>query len=573
MNRSLLISFFLCLGITISRSAPVAQAVMQDPQTKNIKSGSLNLPTGATLTINLGANIVNNGSATGFGGVDANGQLSSLGLTSTGKTNAGLNKDVWISIRTDGKAGSGTKSDPFDASGSATNTIKFDTLMAGLGTNIIIHLLPGTFWTLGSDGAYTPLAGQKIYGSGQGVTTVKLGINFNPAANKHSHFRSIASNVDGVEIHDLTCDANYAAMTPGVGANQHDAWGGIRIYGNNCTIENVELINCYGDVTNNLEQFSILAGGLDSSHHCSNIRIINCWTHQYAAGANYTNGPDIAYGTNGLIFGCSDDGSNHGYGFTDWVGGRIMNCSSTTNTQKPFYTDTLSISDIVISHNIFYATLMPIQFNSGGAANNITIDSNHFYSIINPSPAFQQNTAIYAVGSGGGTNWIITNNTFVNTANQAGSGLITNQGNFVTGIYIAGNTVNSIRGADGASNIYNSNNLVGPNIQAGIPKGVQSAENKAVMFSKSMTVTATNDTSTLNINTGGTLGSNAFTSTAYEPTLGNPASNGSILGSTTGGTRSWIPAHFDGSGNPQVFDSNSSMWRTMTAPNGILTIQ
>lgn len=48
------------------------------------------------------------------------------------------------------------------------------------------------------------------------------------------------------------------------------------------------------------------------------------------------------------------------------------------------------------------------------------------------------------------------------------------------------------------------------------------------------------DGSTLNIGAGGTLGSNAFNSTAYEPALGNPGTNGFVLASTTGGARSWI---------------------------------
>src|SRR4030095_6115133 len=49
------------------------------------------------------------------------------------------------------------------------------------------------------------------------------------------------------------------------------------------------------------------------------------------------------------------------------------------------------------------------------------------------------------------------------------------------------------------------------------------------------------DGSTLNIGAGGTLGSAAFTSSSnYELALANPATNGYILSSTTGGVRSWI---------------------------------
>jgi hypothetical protein len=60
-------------------------------------------------------------------------------------------------------------------------------------------------------------------------------------------------------------------------------------------------------------------------------------------------------------------------------------------------------------------------------------------------------------------------------------------------------------------------------------------------FSATGTLTLTGtDGSTLNIGTGGTLGTNAYTSTAYEPALGNPGTSGFVLSSTTGGVRSWV---------------------------------
>jgi len=63
---------------------------------------------------------------------------------------------------------------------------------------------------------------------------------------------------------------------------------------------------------------------------------------------------------------------------------------------------------------------------------------------------------------------------------------------------------------------------------------------KTLTFSNTLTLAGT-DGSTLDIGTGGTLGTAAFTAaSAYEPALGNPASNGYVLSSTTGGVRSWI---------------------------------
>lgn len=60
---------------------------------------------------------------------------------------------------------------------------------------------------------------------------------------------------------------------------------------------------------------------------------------------------------------------------------------------------------------------------------------------------------------------------------------------------------------------------------------------------------ATVVTSSLTTAAGGTFGTAAFTAaSAYEPALGNPASNGYVLSSTTAGVRSWIAAGGGGSG-------------------------
>ena len=63
---------------------------------------------------------------------------------------------------------------------------------------------------------------------------------------------------------------------------------------------------------------------------------------------------------------------------------------------------------------------------------------------------------------------------------------------------------------------------------------------KTLTVSNTLTLAGT-DSSTLNIGTGGTLGTAAFTAaSAYEPALGNPGTSGWVLTSTTGGVRSWV---------------------------------
>lgn len=90
--------------------------------------------------------------------------------------------EIWISARTDGKAGTGTSIDPFDGS----TQEKFDSILNRLykenRKNVNIYLGVGTFYTLGSYVyvAYDPSPGWvaddgwKILGAGMGNTVLKL---------------------------------------------------------------------------------------------------------------------------------------------------------------------------------------------------------------------------------------------------------------------------------------------------------------------------------------------------------------------------------------------------------------
>jgi hypothetical protein len=319
---------------------------------------------------------------------------------------ASTTPDVYIAFRTDGISGNGTINNPYDGSTQA----KFDACMGAVGTNTVIHIGPGTFQTLGGD-SYSVKAGQKIYGAGMGNTIVQL---VQPAtvwsSNKHVHFTTYGS-YDGIEIRDLTCDGNFAGMTftGSFAPHAHDAFGGLYVAGNNTIIENIELINCYGDTTNGYEQFGFYIGGVNSSSPVKNCKILNCISHQYAAGSNYTNGPGMAYGSVGLISGCYDDGANHGFGFSDWSDGKLIGCTSALNTSVAFYSDTGPLNDIQIFHNSLLASDAPIQFNSSSTVTNIQIVDNYLNSSNNSATT---NAGILLTGSGG-VNFIIDGNTYI----------------------------------------------------------------------------------------------------------------------------------------------------------------
>jgi hypothetical protein len=83
------------------------------------------------------------------------------------------------------------------------------------------------------------------------------------------------------------------------------------------------------------------------------------------------------------------------------------------------------------------------------------------------------------------------------------------------------------------------------------------------------------DSSTLNIGSGGTLGTAAYTATtAYEAALGNPGTSGYVLSSTTAGVRSWVANGggsmvYPGSG---IANSTGSAWSTSYTTSGTGTV-
>lgn len=357
---------------------------------------------------------------------------------------------VYVSVRTDGLSGSGTQTDPFNGSTQA----RFDGLMKSFGPNTQINLSAGTFLTDGGD-TYSLKTGWKIQGSGMGITIVKLTGHI-ASTPKHPHFSSWGQT-DYVEIHDLTCDAN----AQGWSWPAHQAVGGIEIWGNNVLVENVEVINCYGDSVKGLEQFSILIGGnAGGAEISSNCTIKNCRTHSFAPGSNYTNGPMIGGCTNAQILNCTDDGANHGFGFAGTTNAQISGCTTTSKTVKGFYTDTSTITGLVMQGNSFLSSQIPIQFNSASLAQNVKILNNTLTSFYSEKSG---NAAIVFSGAKG-LNFTITGNKYIYLGTLS-SGLILDNGSPFTGLDIENNSSNvGLIGWGGAgSDVDNASNHIANN--------------------------------------------------------------------------------------------------------------
>jgi hypothetical protein len=118
-------------------------------------------------------------------------------------------REVWVALRTDGQAGSGTVTDPFDASSSQKLDALFAKFTDEYGDNITIHLGPGAF--LGSH-RYSPCNNWKLRGAGRDITTLRT--RGDPNAFETIGFRPDGrhGNPNGVEISDLTFDFNVAGL-------------------------------------------------------------------------------------------------------------------------------------------------------------------------------------------------------------------------------------------------------------------------------------------------------------------------------------------------------------------------
>jgi hypothetical protein len=344
---------------------------------------------------------------------------------------------IYIAVRTDGAAGAGTQADPFDGS----TEEKFDALMAGFPVSTQIHLGAGTFLTYGYD-AFSLKAGWVVQGQGMGVTILKLMAR--PTENSiRKHYHLAGLSCANVQISDLTCDGNYQ----GCNWPAHDVVGGVSPYGSNVVIDSVEIINCYGDQADGLEEFSILLGGMGPQNIASNCVIKNCRTHQYAPGANYTNGPMISYCSGAQIVNCTDDGSNHGFGFAGDTNAELQGCTSSPQTATAFYTDTSSDSGITIEENSLSSSQIPIQFNSGRAADQVTIPNNALAS----TNSTGWGSAAIVLSGAGGDDFVITGNVFTHTG-PGGSGFILNNERLFTGLDVEDNSSNEgLAGAGGST--------------------------------------------------------------------------------------------------------------------------
>jgi hypothetical protein len=160
----------------------------------------------------------------------------------------GDTNEVWISARTNGlgsgvRRGTGAITAPYYGD--------FDAIINSLPTHTTIHLLPGVHYTKGFQGESVDAAlkaNQKVIGAGMDASIVRRDTRFH--GDTTSQDGQLWSMADGVEISDLTVDAN---------ADGTEAFKKAAVFlgGNYCAVRRVKAINTSGNLARGSECFAI----------------------------------------------------------------------------------------------------------------------------------------------------------------------------------------------------------------------------------------------------------------------------------------------------------------------------
>ena len=181
--------------------------------------------------------------------------------------------NIYLAVRHDGIAGTGTASNPFDASTAA----KYDRLLATYSQNTIFHYAVGTYQTTGWRFRTRKSAGTNCQHLGAAVdqTVIQLVGASNPTQDGIIFGTDYDATADGFEVQNLTLDCN--ALGNPKFTNHLGAVGAISTAGNNMLIRNIKVIG-FGTGLRGTECFAVLIypGPALSWRSFNNIIIDSC---------------------------------------------------------------------------------------------------------------------------------------------------------------------------------------------------------------------------------------------------------------------------------------------------------
>jgi hypothetical protein len=312
-----------------------------------------------------------------------------------------VQRQVYISIRTDGLPGSGTQTDPYNGSTPA----KFDALMNSFQytPNLAIHLVGrGPFPTYAGHTWFVQ-SGWVISGDGMSSTTIQM---VGSAAGLHYDvdvFKSDSKlSTDNVTIQNLTIDCNWAVLSKtastGPGGEKSIKTGGVILWGSNNLIDHVRCINSYGSFEVGMEESTIwlIASRFANS---TNNAIQYCrvespqGTHMAPFGLSGGNSTLSYLMTNSKVIGCTAVGVNNGLGSTssnkvvgfDTGGVNMANVKNVTIDGNTFtdcfgaaYIDIGSCDGLTVTNNTVIRGWDGVGIgNSGSPRQNILIRGNN----------------------------------------------------------------------------------------------------------------------------------------------------------------------------------------------------
>lgn len=274
----------------------------------------------------------------------------------------GPNIEIWLSPRTDGISGTGTLSNPYDAS----TQIKLDAITDPLYLddipNVTIHFLEGSYTT----GGVGMRNGWKIIGAGKNKTFItSKNVNGNAA------FTTVSDTYSGQSVEGMTIDCNYDAN---IIVNPNGGFAAVHVAGPDSYISNVKVINSGG--LN--ETFALWVVG-SSSVPCDRSYISDCEVLQVknnctpitisTISATYSIGNRMEnnfVSGNGVCIGL-------GHGNTN---GCIVSGNILFNCGNGIYSDTYGQDATLISDNSIVQCINGIYLTPVPGLNNVSIIGN-----------------------------------------------------------------------------------------------------------------------------------------------------------------------------------------------------
>ena len=392
------------------------------------------------------------------------GILLTMLLVQTASAETLFNNEFWISpvAQTnfaDGIYGNGTLDCPYDGSTQA----KFDGVMHYLCDDsspfhhATIHLLAGTYQTLGDPGRWTPgLAwrlqdGQKLLGSGIDNTIIQL---VSGAVSSSYVISSYPLNCSHIEVADLTVDANYSPASGAV------SYGGMALGGTDNVARRVKVINvAWADPNIEVYGIAFYCGGNGSTNNSEGNIIEGCEVDaapgQNGDGLAFNGGPtQWISGTmrnNRIVFSGMQGIAINGA----WMRNTLIEGNYIKGSISGLYGDTGGYTNIVVAHNVFENCQIPV-FLINVPRQNLTF----CYNVMSSTTPTNIWWAFRFDSSSSYTNINIIGNTVTFNGNQPVSGSMFLWMNNITGLNVANNTVDpgltsSLSGCTGVNMYFN----------------------------------------------------------------------------------------------------------------------